>query len=284
MKRARLSLIGVLCIAAAAAHGLTLVNFDASVSNLTESYAGLQRPLAENSLSNALLEFSTATPLFGEGPPFYGGLHVVNSVSGGAFSTFRYHQNIPPSWPNTPMVFFSTSDESGGASFNKVNVIYLWLKADFANLSANPGITFSPDDELRMTTTSDWFEDWRAPGALFRFVVRDGAQYYVSEATTNVATMPVTFTLTNFNNNGAAGFRWAQVNLAAASFDVPDDGSLSFAAQLFTNVTAVGWMGRGAGAYYRTFGFRTFSASGLPEPAVLLCVAGLAALVRRATS
>lgn len=275
------AVLALVFAAATAAQALTLVNFDAGATNLPDSYTVVGRPYAQNNATNVLLEFNTDTRLFVDGPRFYGGLHITNTGSGGTLSLFRYHQNVPPAWPNVPMVFFSTEDSSGGASYNICNVLYLWQKPDFVNLSASSGITFSPTDELRLRI-AEWNEHWTGgAGALFRFVVREGTQYYISQAATNISVMPpITFVLTNFNNNSAVGFRWAPFNPTASSFDMP--GGLTYSAQVFTNVTAVGWLGRGSGAYGKTFAFRSFSATGLPEPAAFICLAGLAALIRRA--
>jgi hypothetical protein len=64
---------------------------------------------------------------------------------------------------------------------------------------------------------------------------------------------------------------------------MPDAGSLTFAAYAFSNVTAVGWIGRGSGAYYRNYGFDTFKATGelIPEPVTALGLAALLIFCRR---
>jgi len=269
-------------IASIAVHAVTLVDFDARLNSFAPIYLDVQRTADENNRSNTLFALDITTPLFNDGPVFYGGLHMANSVTGGTFSSWRNHRDLN-NWPNKAMVFFASNDDSGGGSFNEVNVIYLWLKANFVDGDSSPGIVFVSSNELRLTTTSDWYEDWRAPASLFRFIVRDGGQYYVSEATNNAASTPVTFVLTNFSNNSAAGFRWAPVTLTGTSFDMPDAGSLTFAAYAFSNVTAVGWIGRGSGAYYRNYGFDTFKATGelIPEPVTALGLAALLIFCRR---
>jgi hypothetical protein len=280
----RSAVVSFILFAAMAANALTLVDFDASVSNFTGPYVGVQRIPVENTAAHILYTFDTGTPLFPLGSVFYGGLDVTNTgpePANGSLNSWRYHNNAPPGWPNVPMVFYSTSDSTAGTNQYVSNVIYLWLKADFTNGGALiPAITFTPSDELSVSigTGGQWWGN-----ALFRFVVRDSDQYYVSEASTNFPGY-FTFALTDFSTNSAQGHRWAPYGITTYAFATPDDGSLSFAAHYFTNVTAVGWMGRGNGPYFRMFAFDKFSASGIPEPAVAgLALAILAVLCRRTT-
>ncbi|NLF39308.1 sialate O-acetylesterase [bacterium] len=108
-----------------------------------------------------------------------------------------------------------------------------------------------------------------------RFIARDGTDYYISEQAFSGAGI---FTLTNFQNNGAAGKRWALYDPGASPFPPPATG-LVFNAMNFQDVTAVGFFYTGRrNMYLHEFAFDVFTVKAeVPEPCVtiLLLAAGL---------
>lgn len=287
-----LSAIAAFQLIAANLSAATLIGFDVANGTAGGSYQNATRSFTTTTTSQALLEFDTTTPIFAANgqAPLYGGLNVVNSATGGtmggtsaaAQGNLRFHDNNPDGWPNVPKVFANISDSSGGVSYNNLTMAMVFKKEDFANFSAAPvGFDSSSTLQLHMT-------DWHTRGSPgqpveIRFLILEGSQYYVSEAV-RTAHGAGTLSFTDFNDNSAAGQRWAPISLSSTSFGIP--ASLTFGAVDFNNVLQVGFIGEGSRSYGAQFGFDSFSATGIaiPEPskgALIIGAAGVLFLRRR---
>jgi hypothetical protein len=111
-----------------------------------------------------------------------------------------------------------------------------------------------------------WSEQGDGHPAEVHFVIRNGSQYYISEASfdpksvgPDMGASGQPFKLADFNNSSTPGKRWASINPTSADFDLPADPH--WAAVNFDNVTEIGWLGTGTGAYTRLFGFDHFDAT-----------------------
>jgi hypothetical protein len=101
----------------------------------------------------------------------------------------------------------------------------------------------------------------------WRFLVREGMQYYLSEQSYSGLGA---FTFSGFQNNDAVGKRWAPFNPATAGFE-PIPANVVYAAKDFQNITAVGLWARTSrtttgGA---NFGFSSFTVKAETVPPVL---------------
>jgi len=187
----------------------------------------------------------------------FGGINVVSVGTLGSVPYARIHNNNPPGWPNAPKVFVM-SDAGSSTNINNVNMVYLWKRSDFPGNQPSYSDTFDSSSTLSVHITDD-SHTTGGDAEETRFIILNGSTYYISEAK---AAATGTFTLTNFNNNSTAGFRWAPIPLTSTTFDIPQSG-LVYAAQTFGDVQAVGWIGRGSRNYTGLYAFDTFSATGL---------------------
>ncbi|MEM6550539.1 MAG: PEP-CTERM sorting domain-containing protein [Planctomycetota bacterium] len=123
-----------------------------------------------------------------------------------------------------------------------------------------------------------------ALGRTQRVAVKQGGQWYLSEASTSGGN----FSLTDFNNNAAAGKGWAAINPTGGDFDVLEDtAGLSFGAIDFTAVEAVASVVQanrgGSGNFVQLNDFTVEGVVLIPEPSSLLLIAagGACMLTRR---
>lgn len=250
----------------------TLVDFNVANGTGNDSYQDGARPWSvEPSAQYARMNFDTQTPLFPANgqPPLYGGAVVTNAASGGTVAGWRFHDNNPAGWPSVPRVMLLTNSDG---NYNNVLQAYVFKRADFAGAPAK--VAFDGGSTLNVNVP-DWYDSSWAGGAWpmrLRFLVRDNGQYYVSEA---AQTTVAAFTLTDFDNNGSSGKRWAPVTLTATEFRIP--AALSFQAVDFTDVSEVGWIGEGSSAYFRLWGFDTFQMVGtvVNDPVIALSTSEL---------
>jgi len=209
----------------------------------------------------------------------FGGINVVSVGTLGNTPYARLHNNNPPGWPNAPKVFVFSDAGSSGTNINNVNMLYLWKRSDFPGNQPSYSDTFNSSSTLSVHITDDAGVTG-GDAQETRFIVLNGSTYYISEAK---ATATGTFTLTNFTNNSAAGFRWAPITLTGTSFDIPQSG-LVYSAQIFGDVQAVGWIGRGSRTYTSLYAFDTFSATGLYSTPVMKLSMNLGGISYYATS
>jgi len=163
-------------------------------------------------------------------------------------------------------------DEQGHASFSgagdgtptssSMHVLYMWRQDQFLNGLDSGTVVFDESSTLSLAIGS-----WRdAPNA--RFLVREGSQYYISEAVHTSENS--TFSLSDFNNNAASGSRWGLYAPTATDFDIPDVLP-SFTAVDFQDITEVGFVVEGSRNNYHTgHGLTDFQVIAVPEPSSLL--------------
>jgi len=224
------------------------------------SYVEIQRPKDVDKNTQQTWNFATTQPLFSQGTPIYGGISIVCSAatldSAGTF--VRLHTNKPDAWPQKPLLFFQTSDTSGGTNQFNINTIFLWKKADFADVKADQKVKFDASSTLHVRI-QDWYaaDGDKTKPIDIRFVVKNGSKYYLSEASQTAASS--TLDLTDFNNNSAAGKRWAEFSPTATDFTIP--ATPNYVAVSFDDVQEVGMIGQGSGAFARMYSIDQFSAS-----------------------
>ena len=271
---------------------LTLAGSSGGVSELRMVSNGLSLNVSAPSLtinSGGLLTLTTGSantnsPQFNGSVTLSGGRiqasqGVVGSVAqenvGGALSMdstskdgWRLHPNKANDWPQFSSVFFSGVDTSSQANFYDVTALYIWKKVDFTGVTESATVKFNPSSILNVT-----IKKWvavakeKAKPIEFRFIVRNGTKYYISEAkySTSADVMEVSdvaFNLVDFNNNSNPGKRWAAYNPTPVSFGIPS--SFDWASVDFNNVTEVGWIGQGSGCDFRLFAFGGFTATVSP--------------------
>ena len=163
-------------------------------------------------------------------------------------------------------------------------MVFLWQKADFIGSPATVAFTANSTLDVHIT---DWYKEYStdAFGREIRHIVRQTTQaantYWVSQAV--LTSGAGSLTLTDFNNNSAAGKGWTEIVLTSTDFDIPDLSGVTWSAVNFTDVESVGWVGEGSKAHAGLFGFDTYSAT-IPEPATIGILgfgALLAAMTRR---
>ncbi|MEM6391267.1 MAG: PEP-CTERM sorting domain-containing protein [Planctomycetota bacterium] len=169
-----------------------------------------------------------------------------------------------------------TTPGSSGPSTNTVIDAFLVFRKD-QFLNGGDALAVAFDSTTTITTNAS------ALGRIQRVAIKQGGQWYLSEASTSSGTL----TLTDFDNNSAAGKGWAAINPTASDFNVIDDGpTLTYSALDFTDVEAVAAVLRasrgGSGNFARLNDFTVDGATLIPEPAsALLVVAGGALLLGR---
>ena len=239
---------------AATLQAATFVQFQAGTNQFAGAYQSAPTDYSDS--KTRTWDLDTVSPLYTSAPPIYGGMNVVNSGTSEGGSYARFHDNSPVSWPNVPEVFLYSV--ATATTVNNVNMCYLWKRSDFVGITQTNSAAFDSSSVLSVNLTSFG----QQPGyntEQIRFLVQNGSTYYVSEAVKTSGTG--TLSLSNFNNNSTAGYRWAPITLSGTSFDIP--ASLTFAAQAFTDVQSVGWIGRGSAGNANMFAFNSFSATGI---------------------
>ncbi|MDF3128049.1 PEP-CTERM sorting domain-containing protein [Kiritimatiellaeota bacterium B1221] len=163
---------------------------------------------------------------------------------------------------------YSFSGASGAA--HSMHVLYMWKQDQFLNGRDVGTVQFDAD-----STMSIEIGEWRdAPDA--RFVVREGTQYYISEAVHSAQNS--TFSLMDFNNNSTVGYRWGLYTPTATDFNIPDVLP-TFLAVDFQNITEVGFVIEGGrNNYHGSHNFTDFEVTVIPEPSSVFLL-GITALI-----
>ncbi len=227
-----------------------LVRFDPSKAGAKHFYLEAVPDLLTS--SHYRIDFDETTPIFAGAIPIYGGISLVNSGESMRRSFVRLHDNSPASWPWKPSLFIFSA--TTGSTVNTLNAVFLWKRENFLTGGQNANFDATSQLSLRIT---DWSPNSASAQAGIRFVVKDGAQYFISEAK---AAGPGTFVLSDFNNNGATGKRWAPYNPTATAFEMPL--APAFQAVAFRDVQAVGFIGMGQRHWGTLFAVDSFVATG----------------------
>ena len=198
----------------ASSHAATpIVSFDPAKVATEEggaSYLSCQRSPDVSTNAEMRYNFNTITPLFPCASKFYGGLDIADSgttLDSTSKDGWRLHPNKANDWPQFSSVFFSGVDTSSQANFYDVTALYIWKKVDFTGVTESATVKFNPSSILNVT-----IKKWvavakeKAKPSEFRFIVRNGTKYYISEAKYSTAAdvMEVSdaaFNLVDFNNN-----------------------------------------------------------------------------------
>ncbi len=159
--------------------------------------------------------------------PFYGGirLEVLNSSSINAADEGILNKTPPPDW----MSLRWQTNATGVAG--RWHWVVFWDKADFLNGGDVNRVDFTANSKLEMGGIGH-FDDM----GTVRWLVRDGTQFYVSQATLSKGTGTATLT---FASDASDGY-WAPFDPAAdINFDA---AGATFAERDFSDVTAVGFV------------------------------------------
>ncbi len=143
------------------------------------------------------------------------------------------------------------------------DALLLWRADQFNALGGSGSYSFGDSSStsllrVDMTALNEYGDNE------LRFVVLDGATYYISEsAHTSPHLGDGYFQLEDFNGSADTGKRWAAFTPTAADYAIPDSATLTFAAHTFTDVRAVGlaYHGHRDGWHY-SFNFSRFLALG----------------------
>lgn len=236
----------------------TVVNFNIAdpAYNLPGIYMDINTPSFDDSIIKRW-DLSTSAPLY-SGSNLYGGLNVelFNYSAPNNFSFSRYHDNDPTGWPNVPMVFLQLQDAQP-PSYHNFNWVVFIQKSDFLGVSGTDLVQFDASSALQADIRTWWGNAGLNPS--LHFLVREGAQYFMSE----YAVDPnygggSAMALTDFNNNPTVGRRWVPVDLTATSFAIPTDPV--YGPVGFTDVTAIGLITQGSRSYGGTCAFTTLMA------------------------
>jgi len=127
--------------------------------------------------------------------------------------------------------------------------LLLWRKDQ---MSVDPGAVVSFGEGSQRASLVLETDGTGADACSIRFVVREiepsgSSRFYISEAEHDEV-FSGRFSLVDFDDNPAPGFRWAPFDPGTGRFDMPDPTTLSFAAVDFRNVDRVGFAYR----LYRT--------------------------------
>lgn len=167
-------------------------------------------------------------------------------------------------------------DTNNDSTNTVIDAFLVFRKDQF--LGGGDTLTVAFDSATTITTSVG------ALGRSQRVAVKQGGQWYLSEASTSGGN----FSLTDFNDNAAAGKGWAPISPSATDFDVLEDISgLTFGAVDFTDVQAVAAVVQanrgGSGNFIQLNDFTVDQVLLIPEPASLLLVGmgGALMLTRR---
>jgi hypothetical protein len=172
-----------------------------------------------------------------------------------------------------------------GGSLHTFHALTFWDKADFLNsLNLAPNLYLTPGGQFSLTTAQS---AGHHTDELLRWVVRDGSQFYVSEATsllTNNASINVPYSsLTNWKPYSPNQVVGAATISDLLSLDF-DESPAGFSPQTFNNVTGLGfYIEHESSTGPVHVHIENFSATAaVPEPSALaLTLVGMLGLVRR---
>lgn len=233
-------------------------NYDAGSGVLTS-----RRTIRPFSEAVRLSPYSTSPA--GETRTFFGGYQSIWVGDSEGSGTPRQRAEVR-NVTHDPITVVTAASPDFPSALQGINV---WLASSFLNVDpATDAVALTAGSQLRMVFSAD------GTPPTFRFALKQGGQYYVSQATyaagTHVLADPSTATL------------WAAYD---PSFDLNFNAtSATFSARSFTDVQAVGvYYGLSQSAVNQSVGYRLseFSATAVivPEPGALaLAACGVAAV------
>jgi len=218
-----------------------------------------------------------------DGNALFGPEYVDTSTRGGQTLSSTSPLNLYGGWCVTQEKVSGTACESsytglrggefaswsgancGGTGYpTSLDLFLVWRRDQFDGASASGPFRFGGSDAsagLRVDFTNVITDGDNE----FRFAVRDGSRWYLSEAVHRTqAVGDGHFELVGFNGSSTVGKRWAPIAPTALGFAIPEPATLGFAAHTFGDVQAVGvlYHGRRWGYHY-SVGIQKFMALGL---------------------
>jgi hypothetical protein len=152
--------------------------------------------------------------------------------------------------------YITTTDNSLAPS--KITQIIVWTKDKFLNTPTNAIVKF---DNTNNSILSVNLSNLSVQGKTFRWVIRNGNTYYLSEM---LIESIGNYQLNAFSNTSMVGKRWAVFNPNLLTIPSPMP---SFNAVNFDNVQEVGFIYEGSRTMYQhTFSMTAFSVKGLVNP------------------
>jgi hypothetical protein len=205
-----------------------LIDFDASV--LFGVSVGTLRDRDEMGTTSQRWDFGTGDEYSFWDPPVtqavvYGGMNFLTC------NPVQTNPQLDSSGFYSGHVYNPTNNQGE----SKVVMLLIWRKDQFLNGLDSATVQFDADSAFRV----DFVQDQNEPGNEVRFVVRNGAQYYISEDLQADWQGAAVHTLMDFVDNSAAGTRWAAFNPTTTSFEAPTN-TAAYVATEFPDVTQVG--------------------------------------------
>lgn len=261
---------------AMSSYAVVVVDFDPNATSVqNRSTTSNNNPATVNTMSWDASTSLWTQGLNGQNNTIYASLQARIDSGGGILG-----QDADPTLLNTRIDFSSaTADPNGGAgnpTESSFSSMLLWDSADF--LSSASFFNDSPDSSLSLSYRNV-SSNGANNSASFRFIIRDGATYYVS----NLGVDGFTFnsTLETFTLTGeTVGLEWASFDpTLSISYNNDTDptnynlGTLTFEERSFDDVTGVGAIynasrtnnGAGAGARFDVVDFQA-QLNTVPEP------------------
>lgn len=179
------------------------------------------------------IPYSDASPLspsasdgIGNSWRFYGGILMESYTN-----SFAYH------WAEVRNLGALDQLQTSGPTGTRGWDLRYWKKADFTGGGSAGAVTFGPSSRLEIQAYSGGDGVPGNNSGFVRFVVRDGAQFYVSRDSAGPAAVETDFVL---NDPGAR--LWAPYNPTAPYGIKFDLATASFGPHTFTDITAVGYL------------------------------------------
>lgn len=206
------------------------------------------------------------TPVFpsNEEQPIYGGVRATIRTgvnpSGNRVLNHWFIANAEGtgSYPNATYVSFASSGKNDIGLTTDSWVVYLWKKEDFYHIDTGQPLGLNAGSRLEVNVLN-----WTADNNTTRihFLILDGGTFYLSE--TALRGQYETFGLSDFVDNPEQ--RWATIPFTVGTNDfsvhLDDLENLTFEAQSFTDVQAIGMAGRATGPFMRNRQWNRFKAT-----------------------